>query len=380
MTRASREFQIFAKPVGALCNLGCQYCYYLKKKDLYPSGELFRMSNDILEKYIIQHIDASPEEAIFFSWHGGEPTLPGLDYFRNIIKLQRRHLPSGKRIINGLQTNGTLLSQEWVSFFADENFFVGISIDGPPELHNLYRTTIDQKPTFEQTIRGYKLLKKHQVPCEILCVVNAQNVKKPLDVYRFFRQLEAGYITFLPLVIQQSNVENGVSESTVPAKAFGEFLCTIFDEWQTSDIGKIKVQFFEEAVRTAFMQEHTLCILKETCGRVPVIEHNGDFYSCDHFVDPKHRIGNINSTHLVDLLESPAQKAFGQAKLNTLPQYCLKCEVRIMCNGGCMKDRFILTPGGEKGLNYLCAGFKLFFNHCQPFVNEIAAIWRSQNL
>jgi uncharacterized protein len=380
MSCASREFQIFVKPVGALCNLACQYCYYLQKKELYAPGKRFLMPDDILEKYIIQHIDASSDEAIFFSWHGGEPTLAGLDYFQKIVKLQSRHLPSGKRIINGLQTNGTLINQEWATFLAEENFFVGFSMDGPPDLHNLYRTTIDKQPSFEQIMRGYKLLKDKQVPCEILCVVNAFNVKKPLDVYRFFRQLEVGYISFLPLVMQQTNAEKGVSDSTVPAKAFGEFLCIIFDEWQSYDIGKIKVQFFEEVARRAFMQEHTLCILKETCGGVPVIEHNGDFYSCDHFVDPEHLIGNINSNPLVDLLESPAQKAFGQTKLTTLPQYCIECEVRTMCNGGCMKDRFILAPGGEKGLNYLCEGFKLFFNHCQPFVNEIAELWRSRNL
>jgi uncharacterized protein len=379
MTKASQPFQIFVKPVGALCNLGCSYCYYLGKKELYPAGESFRMADDILEKYIIQHINASPDDMICFSWHGGEPTLSGIDFFRKIVTFQHRHLPSKKRIINGIQTNGTLLNEEWGSFLAKENFFVGISIDGPAHLHNIYRRTGNHRGSFEQTIRGYRLLQKHRVPNEILCVVNSHNVKHPLQVYRFFRQLGAEYISFLPLVVLQNDVKGSVSNSTVPAYEFGEFLCSIFDEWQSRDIGKIKVQLIEESARTAFGKEHTLCILKETCGGVPVIEHNGDFYSCDHFVNPKHNLGNINTTPLVELLENKAQKSFGQSKLNSLPQYCLKCEVRTMCNGGCMKDRFILTPDGEAGLNYLCSGLKLFFNHCQPFVTRIAELWHTQN-
>jgi uncharacterized protein len=379
MTQATQPFQVFAKPAGAICNLRCGYCYYLGKKELYPGNELFRMSDNILESYIIQHINATSGDVIFFSWHGGEPTLLGIDFFRKIISLQHRHKPSGKQIMNGIQTNGILLNEEWARFLARENFFTGISIDGPAHLHNIYRVTIDNKPSFDQTIAGYRLLQKHRVSNEILCVVNAHNVKKPLEVYRFFRQLGAGYISFLPLVARESSTGAEVSDSSVPAITFGNFLCEVFDEWQANDIGNIKVQFFEEAAITAFGQEHTLCVLKETCGGVPVIEHNGDFYSCDHFVDTGHLLGNIQNTTLVELLESKTQKAFGEAKLNTLPRYCLKCEVRAMCNGGCMKDRFISTPDGEKGLNYLCPGFKIFFNHCKPFVTEIADLWRKQN-
>jgi uncharacterized protein len=380
MAKASREFQIFAKPIGSICNLGCHYCYYLRKEHLYPKGESFRMPDDILEEYIVQHIDACPDPVISFSWHGGEPTVLGLDYFRKIVALQRKHQPTNRRITNGIQTNGTLLDEDWCRFLAAEGFAVGISLDGPQELHDLYRVTKDQKSTYEKTVRGYKLLQQHQVLSEILCVVNAHNVQCPLQVYRFFKQLKAKYMSFLPLVEPQPDAQGGVSRRTVPPEAFGVFLCTIFDEWMSQDIGRIKVQIFEEAARTAFGQEHTLCIFRKTCGDVPVIEHNGDFYSCDHFVDAKHHLGNIQETHLGELLESPAQRVFGQAKLDTLPHYCKVCRVRDMCNGGCPKNRFLQTPDDEAGLNYLCAGYKRFFSHCQPFIAEIAAQWRLQTL
>jgi uncharacterized protein len=380
MVKASREFQIFAKPIGSICNLDCHYCYYLKKEHLYPEDESFRMPDDVLEEYIVQHIDACPDPVINFSWHGGEPSVLGLDYFRKIVALERKHQPPNRRITNGIQTNGTLLDEDWCRFLAAEGFAVGISLDGPQALHDLHRVTKDQKPTYEQTVHGYELLQQHQVLSEILCVVNADNVRYPLQVYRFFKQLKAQYITFLPLVEPQPDAQGGVSRRTVPPEAFATFLCTIFDEWMSQDIGRVKVQIFEEAARTAFGQEHTLCVFRKTCGDVPVIEHNGDFYSCDHFVDAEHRPGNIRETRLVELLESPAQRAFGQAKLDTLPHYCQVCEVRDMCNGGCLKNRFLRTPDGEAGLNYLCAGYKHFFSHCRPFVAAIAALWRRQTL
>lgn len=380
LTRASREFQIFAKPAGPICNLDCHYCYYLKKEQLYPGGESFCMPDDVLEQYIVQHIDACPESLIRFSWHGGEPTVLGLDYFRKIVTLQRKHKPSNRRIANGMQTNGTLLDEEWCRFLGSEDFAIGLSLDGPQEIHDQYRVTKDQKPTHEKTMRGYELLRKHKVYCDILCVVNAYNVQYPNRVYQFFRQIEAPYISFLPMVEPESNAEGDVSPLTVPTEAWGTFLCTVFDEWMSRDIGRIKVQIFEEAAWTAFRQEHSLCIFRPTCGDIPVVEHNGDFFSCDHFVDAEHCLGNIRETPLVDLLESPAQRAFGQAKLDTLPRYCRDCEVRAMCNGGCPKNRFLKTPDGESGLNYLCAGYKRFFTHCQPFVSEVAAQWLRQNL
>ena len=379
MVKASREFQVFVKPIGSICNLDCHYCYYLKKEHLYPEGESFRMPDDILEAYIAQHIDASPETVIRFSWHGGEPTVLGLDYFRRIVELQRKHKSPNQRIVNGIQTNGTLLDEEWCLFLAKMSFAVGLSLDGPPEMHDRHRVTKDGKPTHEQTMRGYKLLQEHGVYTEVLCVVNAHNVRFPLQVYRFFKQINAQYITFLPMVEPQQDAKGGVCHISVPAEAWGTFLCTVFDEWRDRDIGKVKVQIFEEATRTAFNQEHSLCIFRPTCGDIPVIEHNGDFYSCDHYVDVQHRLGNIEDTPLVELLESPAQREFGRAKLETLPRYCLECEVRAMCNGGCPKNRFINTQDGEPGLNYLCEGYRRFFNHCRPFVSEVAALWRRQN-
>ena len=378
MVKAPHGFQIFVKPTGPLCNLGCQYCYYLEKDQLYPEDEAFQMPENILEDYIVQHIEACPDNIIAFSWHGGEPTILGLDYFRRIVELQRKHNPNNKRILNGIQTNGTLLDDDWCRFFAKEGFAVGLSLDGPKEMHNLFRVTKDHQPTFEQAVRGYRLLRKHRVYTDVLCVVNAVNVQHPLAVYRFFKQIHARYITFLPCVDPQPDTGLGVSDLSVPSMAWGRFLCTIFDEWVKKDIGHIKIQVFEEAIRTAFNQEHSLCIFRPTCGDIPVLEHNGDFYSCDHFVDPMHLIGNLRQTPLVELLESPEQRAFGRNKLTSLPRFCRECEVRDMCNGECPKNRFIYTPDGEPGLNYLCAGYKQFFIHCKPFISEVAAQWRQQ--
>ena len=372
------DFQVFVKPIGASCNLACNYCYYLNKSDLHGESVIGRMSDKLLEIYIIQHIQASSEQSIFFSWHGGEPTLAGLDYFRRITELQKKHLPENRFALNGIQTNGTLLDEEWCQFLKKENFIVGISLDGPELFHSANRFRKGGKSCFNEVIRGFRLLKAYEIPYEILCVVNAQNVGFPIEVYHFFKSLNAEFLTFIPLVERLSLKSNQVSERTVPARAFGEFLCVLFDEWKTEDIGRVKIQIFEEALRTAFGLDHSICIFKPVCGRVPVIESSGDFYSCDHSVNPEHFMGNIQEKTLSELLESPNQKAFGRAKLNSLPEYCLKCEVLTMCNGACPKDRFIETPDGESGLNYLCEGYKLFFNHCKPFVEEVAALWKSQ--
>lgn len=379
MVKASRDFQVFVKPTGSLCNLGCVYCYYLEKEGLYPENECFMMPDDLLEEYIIQHIEASPTDVIRFSWHGGEPTLLGLEFFRKAVQFQQKHYPTGKTIANGIQTNGTLLDDGWCRFLANEGFAVGISLDGPQDLHDQNRITKNGKPSFEQTLRGYNLLKKHGVFTEILCVVNAFNVEHPIKLYRFFKKLDAGYLTFLPLVDRQPGSKSDVSSLSVPSKKWGEFLCTIFDEWLERDIGRVKVQIFEEAIRTAFEQEHSLCIFRPVCGDVPVVEHNGDFYPCDHYVDAEHLIGNIRETHLGELLESEPQIAFGRAKQDYLPRYCRLCDLRGMCNDGCPKNRFINTPDGEPGLNYLCEGYKKFFNHCRPFISQVSALWRKNS-
>jgi uncharacterized protein len=375
MRRASRGFQVFVKPAGPLCNLGCRYCYYLEK-NLYPRGAAARMTEGLLEEYIVQHLSASPDEVIRFSWHGGEPTILGLDFFRRVTAVQRKYCPPGRLVANGLQTNGVLLDEDWGRFLADERFAVGLSLDGPQNVQDRHRLTREGKSTFDQVLRGYDVLRRNGVAIDILCVVSDANVGRPLEVYRFFKSIGAPYLTFIPLVERTPGGDGGVSPESVPAQAWGEFLCAVFGEWVAGDIGRIKVQIFEEAARTAFGQEHSLCIFRPVCGDIPVVEQNGDFYSCDHFVDPDHRVGNIRETPLVELLESPSQRAFGQAKRDSLPRYCLDCEVLEMCHGECPKNRFLRTPAGEAGLNYLCAGYRNFFNHCRPFVDAVAAEWR----
>ncbi|HBC78989.1 MAG TPA: anaerobic sulfatase maturase [Bacteroidales bacterium] len=374
MEKESREFQVFVKPVGALCNLRCRYCYYLDKKNLRLPEEPLIMNEDILEKYIVQHIEATTDETIFFSWHGGEPLMAGIDFFRKVVTLQNKHKPSGVEILNGVQTNGTLIDNKWGWFFAENNFLVGISIDGPGEMHNRFRTTSDGRSSLHEVLRGYEILTRYRIKSEILCVVNSYNVRFPLIIYNFFKELGAGYITFLPLVERRHGAKSGVSRATVPSLEFGRFLISVFDEWIERDIGEIKIQIFEEAARTAFNQEHTLCIFRENCGGVPVVERNGDFYSCDHFVNNDYLIGNIKNGSVADFLDGEKQKVFGHAKSLTLPRYCIECEVKAMCNGECPKNRFIATPDGESGLNYLCSGYKAFFNHCRPFVEAVAAV------
>jgi uncharacterized protein len=378
MAAISREFQIFVKPVGAACNLRCRYCYYLGKKNLYPGKDHHIMTDEVLEIYVIQHICASTDAIIFFTWHGGEPLLAGIEFFRKIVKLQQKHKPADSMIINGIQTNGTLINDEWCRFLAENGFIVGISIDGPDKLHDKYRRTREDGNTFQQVMRGYGLLKKHGIHPEILCVINSENVNYPLPVYNFYKQLEAKNFTFLPLVEPEINSTLGVSSLSVPSDKFGFFLSSVFDEWVENDIGDIKIQIFEEAARTAFNQEHTLCIFKVNCGGVPVVEHSGNVYSCDHYVDNENLLGNIADYPLSYFLDSDRQKIFGQVKSAALPRYCTECEVRPMCNGECPKNRIISTPDGEKGLNYLCSGYKYFFNHCRPFVEAISETWKNQ--
>lgn len=366
-----REFQIFVKPVGSVCNLRCSYCYYNDKEHLYSGSGLHKMSDEVLEEYIKQHIEATTDNTIMFSWHGGEPSMAGVEFYRKAVTLQKKYQPAGKRILNGIQTNGTLLNDEFCRFLSSEGFIAGISIDGPPELHDIHRADISGKGTSGRVLKGYELLRKYGVTTEILCVVGSHNVNYPLKVYDFFKSLDTAYITFLPLVNRNEDFPRRVTPDSVPSAAFGDFLTVIFDEWLSKDIGHIKIQLFEEVAIRAFDREHTLCILKKTCGGVPVVEFNGDFYSCDHFVDKEHFLGNINDISLSEFLDSPRQKAFGEKKLLTLPRYCLECEVLAMCNGECPKNRFIRTPDGEPGLNYLCEGYRKFFNHCRPFVEAL---------
>jgi uncharacterized protein len=378
MQTVNKEFQIFVKPAGARCNLSCSYCYYLDKQALYPEENKFLMSDEVLEEYIKQQIAASGEDVISFSWHGGEPLLAGIDFYRKALKLQDYYKPNGSVILNGIQTNGTLLNEDWCKFLSDNDFIVGISIDGTAELHGKFRKTKSDDNSFSSVMKGFNLLKDYGLIPEILCVVNAENVNSPKLMYDFFKTLGAKFITFLPLVVQDNESPDGVNSKTVPAEGFGKFLSDVFDEWVEKDIGEIKIQIFEEAARTAFNQEHTLCIFKKNCGGVPVIEHNGDFYSCDHYVNRENYLGNISDHSVSWFLDSKKQKEFGLAKSQTLPQYCLNCDVLPMCNGECPKNRFIDSPDGEPGLNYLCAGYKLFFSHCKPFVDAISETWKNQ--
>jgi uncharacterized protein len=391
MSDRSQEFQVFAKPVGAKCNLSCTYCYYLEKDSIYespvgqsgpeqpenkPANRAYIMPDDILDKFIIQNIEATHGPVINFSWHGGEPALAGLDFYKKAVGLQKKHNNANKRIINGIQTNGTHFSAEWYEFLARENFIVGLSIDGPERYHNLYRKTASGKPTFKRVMASYRNLRKQNILTEILCVVHSGNMNSAIEVYRFFKEIGVRFITFLPLVIKDELSPRSINEKSVTPEGFGSFMISVFNEWVSKDIGKIKVQLFEEAARTAFKQQHTLCIFREECGGVPVVERNGDFYSCDHFVDSNHLIGNIKKTSLTELLDGERQRSFGKAKRDTLPGYCLKCEVLSMCNGECPKNRFISTPDGEEGLNYLCSGYRKFFNHCKPWVDSVALAWK----
>ena len=376
MGKVSREFQVFVKPAGAVCNLDCQYCYYRDKRSLYPDSGVARMPESLLEEYIVQHIAAAGGPEIAFSWHGGEPTTLGVDFFRKAVELQRKHKPAGWRLRNGIQTNGVLLDEEWGRFLAAEGFSIGLSLDGPAELHDVYRVTRGGQPSHQQAMRGYQLQRRHAVHTDIVCVVHNLNVRHPLTVYRFFREIGCRYLGFLPAVEQAAEAPGGVGPYTPSAGDYGAFLCKIFDEWIERDTQRMAVQIFEEAARPALGMEHSLCVFRETCGQIPVLEHNGDFFPCDHFVDREHRLGNIRETPLGELLDSPAQRAFGEAKRDALPRYCRECETLAMCHGGCPKYRFIRTPDGEPGLNYLCAGLKRFFLHSRAPLARMVALGR----
>ncbi|MFZ5826537.1 MAG: anaerobic sulfatase maturase [Bacillota bacterium] len=367
-------FHVMAKPIGPICNIDCEYCYYLEKESLYPKGENFKMTEPALESYIRQFIANSPGPRVDFAWQGGEPTLMGLDFFQRVVALQKKHLPAGWSCTNAIQTNGTLLNDDWCRFFKEESFLVGLSVDGPAHLHDFYRKDKGGKPTHERVMRGLRLLQQHGVDFNILCVVNQANAAHPLDVYRFFKSVGVNWIQFIPIVEREG--EAGVTDRSVSAAAYGEFLAAIFDEWVRHDVGKVFVQIFEECFTVWAGLPATLCIFAETCGRAMAMEHNGDVYACDHFVEPGYHRGNLHLIPLSEIVDSPEQLQFGLDKRDTLPAYCRTCEVRFMCNGGCPKDRFITTPDGEPGLNYLCAGFKRFFTHVDPYLRRMVALWQ----
>ena len=377
-------FHVLAKPTGAVCNLDCTYCFFLSKQSLYPDSD-FRMHDDLLEIYIQQLLESQPER-VQIAWQGGEPTLMGVDFFERMVALVERYRRPGQQVEHSIQTNGTRLDDAWGAFFKQHGFLVGLSVDGPGELHDQYRVDKGGKGTFDQVMRGWDVLRRHSVETNVLCTLHGGNAEHPLEVYRFFRdQMGAGFMQFIPIVeranadlIPLANLGWGtragkdrpfytqagdqVTERSVRPEQLGRFYITIFEEWVRRDVGRIYVQMFDTALG-AHVGQYSLCVFSPTCGDAVALEHTGDLYSCDHFVEPGYLLGNIREDHMADLVGSARQRKFGADKRDTLPKYCRECSVRFACNGGCPKDRFIATPDGEPGLNYLCAGYKMFFEH-----------------
>jgi len=369
-----------AKPRGAICNLDCDYCFYLRKEELYKSSS-FRMSDETLENYTRQYIAAQRVSEVNFAWQGGEPTLMGVNFFRRAVAYQKKYTRSGMNIDNALQTNGTLLDDEWCKFFAENRFLIGISLDGPREAHDFYRRDKGGAPTFDRVLRGIRLLKKHHVDFNILTCVSAANVEQPLEVYHILRdEIGAKYIQFIPIVEREN--ATGFQEGTaltprsITGEQYGRFLISIFDEWVRRDVGKVFVQMFDTALGRWLGAPGGLCVFQETCGLALAMEHNGDVYSCDHFVEPRHRLGNLLEMPLTELVGSVQQKQFGIDKRESLPRYCRECPVLFACNGGCPKDRIDYTPDGEPGLNHLCSGFKTFFTHVDEPMRIMAGLLR----
>jgi serine-type anaerobic sulfatase-maturating enzyme len=364
---APANFHVLSKPTGPICNLDCEYCFFLSKEALYP-GDRFRMSEELLEIYLHQMIEAQTTPDITLAWQGGEPTLMGIAFFRRAVERAESLRRPGQTLHYTIQTNGTLLTPEWCEFLRDRGFLVGISVDGPRELHDSYRVDKKGRPTFDRVMRGHRLLVEYGVDYNVLCTINAENQHHPLDVYRFFRdELGARYIQFIPIVERDNATGfqegSAVTSRSVDPTAWGAFLTTVFDEWVVRDVGTIFVQSFDAALASWCGVPPGVCVFAETCGNAVALEHNGDVYSCDHFVEPNYLLGNIRETHIVEMLASPKQRSFGQAKRDSLPRYCRECPVRFACNGECPKNRFTMTPDGEPGLNYLCAGYKEFFTH-----------------
>lgn len=368
------------KPRGAICNLDCKYCYFLSKERLYPDSD-FRMPDETLENYVRQYIDAQQIPEVTFAWQGGEPTLMGLDFYRRAVALQEKYRRPGLQIHNTLQTNGLQIDDDWAAFFHRYNFLIGVSLDGPEKRHDAYRVDKGGRPTQRKVLAGIEMLKKHQVDFNILTCVHAANGDYPLEVYRFLRdEVGARFIQFIPIVerVNQTGYQEGekVTRRSVTPRQYGRFLVEIFDEWLREDVGQVFVQIFDVALGVWAGHRASLCIFDETCGSALALEHNGDLYSCDHFVEPKHFLGNIANSEIIPLVASEKQRRFGVAKRDSLPRYCRQCNVRFMCNGGCPKNRFIETPEGEAGLNYLCRGYKLFFNHIDRPMQVMAALLR----
>jgi uncharacterized protein len=376
-------FHLLAKPTGARCNLECDYCFFLKKDQLYP-GSSFRMSDEVLEAHVEQTIiahAAAGVQDVTIAWQGGEPTLMGLDFFQRAVALEKKHAPGGMRIENTLQTNGVLLDDEWCEFLRDNDFLVGLSLDGPRELHDAFRHDKRGGSVFDRVVAGARLMQKHDVQFNVLCTVNAVNSLHPLEVYRFFRdELDAHYLQFIPIVERDNEVGDqsgrSLTERSVDARQYGRFMIEIFDEWVWRDVGRTFVVFFDGVLASHVFGESSLCVLRPTCGEAMALEHTGDLYSCDHYVEPAHLLGNILEKPLADLVRSDKQREFGRAKRETLPAYCRACRWLFTCNGECPKNRVLSTPDGEEGLNWLCEGLREFFAHTDHAMQVMAGLLR----
>ncbi len=360
-----------AFPSGPLCNIECEYCYYLDKTKLYPDTDTdnFMMSEILLKEYIKQYIEAQPGPVVNFGWQGGEPTLRKLDFFKKAISFIERYLPEDWDYENSFQTNGILIDKKWAKFLSKNNFLVGLSMDGPAYVHDKYRKDKKGQSTHKRVIEGLKLLKKYNVEYNILCVVNNVNAQYPVEVYNHFKNLGAEHVQFIPIVEQE---DGNISHRSVSSGQYGKFLISIFDEWLYNDLGEVFVQIFEQCVAAWAGQQPGLCIFNETCGRAAIMEHNGDVYSCDHFVLPEYKLGNIKQTHISNLVNSPQQQQFGNDKRDKLPEQCLNCDYLFMCHGGCPKNRVEEVEEGKK-LNYLCEGYKRFYDYIDPYLDEIVA-------
>ena len=383
----SAPVYLMTKPAGSVCNLNCEYCYYLEKEKLYPEFKhQYAMTDKMLENFIAQYIYLNIEPAVLFTWHGGEPVMRGIEFFKNVVQLQQKHA-KGKIIQNSLQTNGTTLTDEWCAFFRENNFLIGLSIDGPGHCHDHYRRYSNGQPSFSKTMKGVEMLIKHRVEFNTLSVVNDYNSGFPLEVYNFLKSIGSHYMQFTPIV-ERINPESRPGElqmlapgsgkagevtgSTVDPLAYGTFLIRIFDEWVRKDVGDYYVVTFDCVLANWMRVPPPLCVYAETCGNAGVVEFNGDVYSCDHYVFPEYRLGNISNNLLSNLMSSDFQLQFGKNKRDTLPAYCRNCEFLDLCRGECPKNRIIHTPDGEPGLNYLCKGFKLFYKHTEPYFDFMA--------
>jgi uncharacterized protein len=378
-------FHIMLKPAGPSCNLNCTYCYYLEKKNLFPVGKELRMPESVLEHFIKEFIEANQAPVVTFTWQGGEPTLMGLDFYKKSLLFQKKY-SLGKKVENAFQTNGTRLDDEWCKFFKDNDFLVGISIDGAEHNHDHYRRTVSGGPTFRRVMKGIELLHKHQVEFNTLSVVNDYNSHFAGETYRFLKQIGSGFIQFLPVVERAADSAehsalrlvaplHGKAEVTpwsVQAEDYGKFLITVFDEWVRHDVARYYIQIFDATLANTVGENPGICVFNETCGDALVMEHNGDIYSCDHFVYPEYFQGNIMNSPITGIVRSGKQFYFGTDKRNSLPLHCLKCDVRYACHGECPKHRFIAAPDGQPGLNYLCTGYKMFFKHVEPYMEFMA--------